>query len=491
MRLRTVIGPIITLAAVGGLATLGYATRDRWVPHVFPEKPAAKAKGGHDHEHEHDGHEGHDHEGHDHEHEHADRVKISTQAIANLGLDKVGAVDTLLPREHWRMLAIPGVVADRPGESDRGVTSRVAGVVTEVKARPGDTVRAGRPLFTLQIASEFVQSTQTDLARTSKDLDAAKLKREQTRVLVEAGTRTKIDLITDDNAVKRFTTQVQGYRRQLAVFGLAPRDIDRAERGEAVTEVEVAAPDRPRRGLFGIPVPDDTLYEVQELKVQLGEQVQAGQTLCLLANHQRLFVEGRAFKSEAKALARAAGLGGDPPRPIEAEFADEAPGDWPDPVPPLIIHHLSNQVDPETRMFAFYMPLENQAETFTRDGRTHFVWRFRPGQRVRLKVPVEKLGDDVFVLPPGAVVREGPEAFVFVRSGDVFRRKPVHVLYEDREQVVLANDGSIAPAVDLDGEKLGGDAVVRTPAAAALNRTLKAAAAGAGGGGHEGHNHDH
>jgi hypothetical protein len=96
-------------------------------------------------------------------------------------------------------------------------------------------------------------------------------------------------------------------------------------------------------------------------------------------------------------------------------------------------------------------------------------------------VPVEKLRDGVFVLPAGAVVREGPEAFVFVQSGDIFRRKPVRVLYEDRTEVVLADDGSVG----------AGEFVVRTPAAAALNRVLKASAAGGGHHGHDHHDHAH
>jgi hypothetical protein len=138
------------------------------------------------------------------------------------------------------------------------------------------------------------------------------------------------------------------------------------------------------------------------------------------------------------------------------------------------VHHLSNQVDPVTRTFAFYLPLDNRATTFTRDGKTFFVWRYRPGQRVRLRVPVEKLGDEVFVLPAGALVREGAEAFVFRQNGDFFERRPVRVLYEDRTEVVLANDGSVG----------AGQFVVRNNAAA-VNRALKAAA----GGGHEGHDH--
>ena len=49
-------------------------------------------------------------------------MKLSAQAQQNLNLD----VDTLTPQDYWRTMLIPGVVADRPGESDRGVTSKVA-----------------------------------------------------------------------------------------------------------------------------------------------------------------------------------------------------------------------------------------------------------------------------------------------------------------------------------------------------------------------------
>ena len=484
MRMRQILVPVVALAAAAGVAFAGYKTQDKWVPYVFPAKSGTKTGDAHGEEKA-AGKD--DHAGHDHAHK--DQVKLSPQAQANLGLDKDGAVDVLAPEGYWRKVLIPGVVVDRPGESDRGVTCRVAGIVTEIKARPGNTVRASDQLFTVQLASEFIQSTQTELAKSSKDLVTAILKRDQTARLVKSGTRPGIDLIEEETTVKRLTTMVQGYRRQLQVFGLTPDQIDRAERGEAVTEVVITArPQAPLTPPSALPargsddMPADVLYEVQELKVQLGEQVQAGQTLCTLSNHQRLFVEGRAFKSEAKALAVAA----EKKVEIQAEFADEAAGDWPK-QGSLTIHHLSNQVDPATRTFAFYLPLENTAETFERDGKKHFVWRFRPGQRVRLKLPAERLGEEktgfqVYVLPAGAVVREGPEAFVFAQNGDLFVRKPVRVLYEDRAEAVVANDGSIG----------GGDFVVRTPAAAAINRALKAAAAAGGGGGdpHAGHSHD-
>jgi hypothetical protein len=41
------------------------------------------------------------------------------------------------------------------------------------------------------------------------------------------------------------------------------------------------------------------VYEVQELKVDLGTQVQAGQLLGVLSNHATLYIAGHAFKREA------------------------------------------------------------------------------------------------------------------------------------------------------------------------------------------------
>ena len=446
MRLRKLVRPLVAVVLAGGAAFAAYATHETWLPRVFPsrgEKPAPDA-------HEHD------------EKRPGDRVTLSEQAQKNLGIEAA----TLTPREYWRTILIPGIVAEVPGESDHGVTARSAGVVTEILARPGDTVKAGATLFVLSLASEFLQNTQTELAKAATDLAFATTERDRVEKLVRAGTTPAAELAKQQTQVDRLTTQVRSYRRQLELFGLTADDVRRAEAGDAVTEVKVLAPPRANG------TPADTLYEVKDLRVRPGDHVQAGHPLCTLADHRRLYVEGWAFKSEAKALAVAA----DKRAPVRAEFADENPGDW-SPAEPLYIHHLSNQVDPVNRTFPFYLVLDNQAHAFTRDGKTYFSWRFRPGQRVRLRVPVEKLPPprpdgkaepDPFVLPAGAMVREGPEAFVFVQAGDVFVRRAVRVLYEDRTEVVIANDGSVTRA----------EMVVRNQAAA-INRAMKLAAAAA------------
>jgi hypothetical protein len=205
-------------------------------------------------------------------------------------------------------------------------------------------------------------------------------------------------------------------------------------------------------------------YEVQELKVELGQQIQAGQNLCLLANHRALYLEGHSFRREAPFLQAAAEHGW----PIRAEFANDDDAHWPPLQQELRIRHLSNSVDPVSHTFAFYVPLTNLSRSYDRDGKTFLVWRYRPGQRVRLHVPVEEL-KDVLVLPAEAVVRDGPDAYVFRQNGDLFNRIAVHVMYENRLHVVLANDESILP-----GQYLAQNA------AASLNRVLKAQGASGG-----------
>ena len=438
MRLRPFLSPVVGCALLAGLGYAGYRTYDSWRPYVFPSEATPKPADG-----EPEAPAG------------ADRVKLSPQAQKNLGLD----VDNPTPQEYWRTILIPGSVVDRPGESDRSVTAKVAGVVTEIRAKPGDTVEAGDPLFTLHLASEFLQVAQADLAKAVRETEFAIAKRDRQADLVKSGAGSATLLIEEENQVKRLTTQVQSLRRQLQVFGLTTEQVNRAEKGDVVTEIVVTAPGTPKTKTAAT----EALYEMQELGVTLGEQVAAGQRLCTLANHRKLYVEGRAFKSEADALAKAA----EQKVPIRAEFIDETPGTW-KAQEPMFIQHLSNQIDPATRTFGFYLPLDNQPRSYVQDGKVRFVWRYHPGQRVRLRVPVERLGKALpFVFPAGAVVREGPEAFVFVQTGDLFVRKPVHVLFEDRNEVVVANDGNVSEA----------DFVCRNQAAA-INRALKAAAPG-------------
>lgn len=398
----------------------------------------------------------------------AKTLKMTEQARKNLGLISKAAK----PQAYWRTIEVPGEIVDRPGFSDRGVTSPAVGVVTEVHAFPGDTVKPGDRLFTLRLFSEYLQNTQSELFKATREVQLITEQYARLEVLAKSGGVPEVRLIELNNQLRRQKALIQSCQQDLLTRGLNPEQIRSVEDGTFVSTIDVVAPAAINHSIPASDIQpvafhttgdrvDELAFEVQELNVELGQQVQAGQLLSTLANHQALFLEGHAFKREASSLAKAA----ENKWPIRCTFAEDDEVDWPAFDQTLEIRHLANSISSETRTFNFFIPLLNQSRSYEKDNQTFIVWRFRPGQRVRLQVPVEEL-KDVLVLPSAAIVREGPEAYVFQQNGDLFNRLPVHVLHEDRLQIVLANDGSVKSGLYL-----------AQSAAASLNRVLKAQAA--------------
>ncbi len=457
-RTTSVIGSAVAVALLG----LAFFTRTTWLPWITG--PAGSTEP--------------DAEAHA-DHGPSERLKLTPQARDNLKLITKPAT----VQSYWRTLQVPGALVDRPGQSDRGVPAPVAGVVAKVHAYPGDTVRPGDPLFTIRLISEYLQNTQTELFKTSQEIKLNQSQLARAENLVKTGVLEQSKVVELQNQDRRLLTQMQAYRQDLMTRGLSPSQIDSAAEGKFVNEAVISAPppaaDSPHLVDDTAATPNrpsqksDVAYEIQELKVQLGEQVQAGQVLGVLANHRLLYIEGRGFKKEAALLERAAQFAW----VVGVEFAEDDPNDWPALKQEFRIQHLANLIDPTSRTFGFFIPFENQSRAYTKNGRTFLVWRFRPGQRVRLHVPVEEF-KDVIVVPAGAVVREGPEAYVFRENGGAFDRKTVRIVFEDRQNVVLANDGSIAPG-----------AYLAQSSAAALNRVLKSQQGAGAADPHAGHNH--
>lgn len=386
-------------------------------------------------------------------------LKLSPQAQRNLRLTSQPAV----LQSWWRSVQIPGEIRDRPGISDRGVTSPAVGVVSAIHRFPGDSVAPGQPLFTLQLFSEYLQNTQSELFRAARETELVQEQIDRLAAIAKDGAIAEVRVIDLKNQQRRQQALMAACRQDLLTRGLTPEQIDRAAEGEFVSTIEVTAPpltvlSDESESAASAPAAGMESYELQGLAVELGQQVQAGQLLATLANHGSLFIVGRAFKQEAPFLELAA----KDRRAIEVEFAEDDSSHWPPLQQTFVIRHLSNSIDPSSRTFDFFIPLQNQSHRYSQPDGEFLAWRFRPGQRTRLHVPVEEYRD-VFVLPAEAVVREGAEVYVFRQSGDLFDRRAVHVLHEDRRGVVIASDGSLKPGM-----------LLAQNSAAALNRVLRA-----------------
>ncbi len=403
-----------------GLSFAGYFTREQWLPFVVPQTQSAEKV-----------------DASDESAAPPTKVIVSDQAQLNMGLK----AKPLEAKPYWKTILVPGIVVDRPGLSDRGVTAPVTGVVIKIAHVPGDAVRSGDLLFTIRVLSESLHQTQTELFKATQDISLAQAQRK--RLASSGGAVPESRLIEVDNQISRLDVSVKAYRQELQSRGFALEQIDGVAEGKFVREITVR-----------VPIHNSQLstanYEVQELKVDLGQQVLAGQTLCTLANHELLAVEGRAFRDETQLLERSV----EEKWPVEVDFQEDPAANWGEVKQAFRIRRMSNTIDPLTRTFAFLMPLENESRFVNDEGRALTLWRFRPGQKVRLLIRVEKvvtLAADgkteilPFVLPAEAVARDGPEAFVFTQNVNTFERKPVRLLVQDRRQAVIANDGSLLP----------------------------------------------
>ncbi|MHC4879552.1 MAG: efflux RND transporter periplasmic adaptor subunit, partial [Planctomycetota bacterium] len=186
------------------------------------------------------------------------------------------------------------------------------------------------------------------------------------------------------------------------------------------------------------PEPEKAPLVISDLKVHKGQAVAAGETLCVLSDMRQLYIEGQAFEQDMELLEHAANQGW----PITA--IQPTHGNEPVVIENLQVAYLNNRVNTETRALKFFVGLPNSIVRTVRseDGQRFIGWRFKPGQRMQLRIPVEEWTNRI-VLPVDAVAKEGAEYFVFMENGDHFDRRTVHVEYRDQFNVVVANDGSL------------------------------------------------
>ncbi len=205
------------VVAVGiGLLAFGFFTRGMWLPWLRPEAEVETKRNENSLP--------------------ANRTFVSEQAQKNLRLiAKPLAVDSF-----WKTIQVPGMVVDRPTQSDRFVTAPLAGVVSMIDHVPGDTVRPGDKLFTLKILSESLHQTQTELFKATQDIEFAQGQRERLAAAGESISKAK--LIEADNQIARLETAAKAFSQELLNRGLSPQQIARVAQGNFESEIPIVVP---------------------------------------------------------------------------------------------------------------------------------------------------------------------------------------------------------------------------------------------------------
>ena len=479
----------IRIACLGALVIVAGGTYRLWWPGLsaWIDQTLASNRAGS----EENAAEGHA-DAHDHGAEAADShapvqsIVLTPQARLNLGLTDEFLKPVEL-RTYRRSITMPAVISPRPGRTKVVVSSPLNGIVTHVHAVSGEAIVPGTLLFEVRLTYEDLVVTQTQYLQSMSELQVENREIARLEQATRSGALSGKSLLERRYAKEKLEAHLRAQREALRMHGLSERQVDEiGNQGKLLRDLKIVAPDidshdeqeelrlsrAPFRPISMRSIADASrVLVVEDLQVNKGQAVAAGERLCTLSDYSRLFIEAKAFEQDAAAVNIAIRNGW----PVRAIIPGSEGNTV---VDNLRIAYVDSSIDPNSRSLSIFVDLPN---TIVRDeknqqGQRFVYWKYRVGQRLEVAVPVEQWTDQI-VLPVDAVAKEGADWYVFQQNGPKFDRVPVHVRYRDQVSVVIANDGSIYP----------GDVVALRSA-----HRMQMAIKNSSGGGvdpHAGHNH--
>jgi cobalt-zinc-cadmium efflux system membrane fusion protein len=363
-------------------------------------------------------------------------IELSPQARKNIGLTD-DLIQPVKLQPFTRSLSIPGSVTERPGRSVVEVTAPLTGVITRIFPIEGEALEAGAKLFEMRLTHEELVQSQADLLATAAAQDVVAKELARLEKLAEEGVIAGKRLLELKYERDKHAASVAAKRQALLLHGLTNAQVDTIiHKRELLRELTVTVPTVTEEG---DPTPEGTVFLVQSVKVAQGQAVEAGTTLAALADHELLYIEGEAFERDVADVSRAA----NEDLPVTAIL--ETDGAHSEVIKDLRVLYLATKIEPEKRTLHFYVTLPNEPQRDAKqDGRRFFAWKYRPGQRVQLEIPLETLPNRI-VLPLDAIAQDAAESYVFTPNGKGFERRSVHVEYRDTRQAVIVSDGSLFP----------------------------------------------
>lgn len=415
---QKIVWPIVLIA----IGVAGYFTQDRWMPHA--QRFMAYIQNKKEVEEEVD---------ETAPSETPDTLTLSPTAWKNIGL----VTETVKSSDFVKVVSVPAMVVERHGRSRNKITAPMTGVVTQIYPLERQAIEPGMALFEMRLTHEEVVSAQTTFLTNLQTLDVVNQEMARLQNIGEGVILGK-RIVEQKYEREKAMALLSATRQSLLLHGMSEQQVAEMESSRKVLRAitVVAPPYAENHEHEGI----EHQYQMQSINVSRGESVSAGQQMGVLADHCLLYVEGKAFENDAKRLIEAAQSGSMiQVTPSSGDFdSDEFLS--------LKVQSVSNEVDEQSRALKFYLLLPNELVGSTESsstGKEFIAWKFRPGQRMEAKIPTTNVMKNKIVLPPNAVVIEGPNAFVFEQNGDNFDRIDVQVLYRDRDSVVLENDGQL------------------------------------------------
>jgi membrane fusion protein, heavy metal efflux system len=405
-----------------------------------------------------DPHAGHDHADHA-GHDDASSLELSKQALGNIGLTSEYLQPVKLETFRKEM-TVPAIVVERPGRTRVQVATPLTGVVMHVHVLEGEAIEPGTLLFQIRLTHEDLVQSQTDFLRTLGELDVEDREIARLQDVTNSGAVAKKVLLEREYAKDKLMAHLDAQKEALKLHGLSDHQVDKiAEDRKLLRELQIFAPSADGHPEDELKLTEGLIRRVsfqptgsgsdeseihgplilQKLDVHKGQSLSAGETLCILADYDELYIQGMAFEQDIARLRSASRNDWKVTAVFDQSYTAAKT------VEDLEIAYLSNEIHTDSRTLHFYVDLQNEMISDKKLRGTRYIeWKYFPGQRLQLRIPIEELSNQI-VLPVDSVAREGAEYFVFQQNGDHFDRVPVHVVYRDQFSVVIANDGSLFP----------------------------------------------
>ncbi len=318
----------------------------------------------------------------DHAGEQPGRVRLDAEQIARAGIETAAVAPAVL----HRALELPGEIRLN-GDRTAHVVPRVAGLVEQVSADLGTSVRKGQVLAVL--ASIVLAEQRSELLSAQKRLDLARITHQREKLLWEQKVSPELDFLQAKQAMREAEIVVASAREKLAALGAEASGTDalnryalRAPFDGVVIEKHLSIGEAVRE--------DNQVFTVSDLASVWAEisvpardldHVRAGSTVTVRSAASGLTVRGTVL-------------------------------------------HVGALLGEQTRSALARVVL----------GNPDLAWR--PGLFVTVSLDVERIEVPVAVGLAAVQTVEGREV-VFVRSADGFELRPVRLGRRDGEQVEI------------------------------------------------------
>ncbi len=304
----------------------------------------------------------------------SDAVALCPPAQKSLGVE-TAEVGTATLED---IVAVPATVG-LPPEARAFASSRVAGRVTAVRARPGDRVAEGQVLADLE--SLEVVALEQDLVPAKLRIAQVERSLERVHAAIERGSAPGKDLLPLEAELREAKAEARLLGMRLEALAGGPSAADSGKGGGKSLAIAIRAP---RAGI------------VVHADVAVGHFVEPTEHLFEIHDLSKVYLVGQVFEGEVARIATGQDVRMRLPSQPERVFAGK-------------VLRTDYEVNRATHRLDVYAEADNPDLAL------------KPGVVGRMEIVVDRT-EDAIVLPPAAVARLGAETFAFVYDGERSRK---------------------------------------------------------------------